>query len=186
MCMDKPKIDEKYINTRLLGGNLNHYLEDNYGIVRLKEYRELPFVKAFLQKDYGGNGDCTLTSILTIVEFYRPELDSNEVYDYIEKIAKKYLYTETWGTFPGFNKAIVKEVFSHFNINKKVFSKYIKNIGFNENTIIEQIKSYIPIIISITRDGRKYYESHTITIIGYNKYEDKDGKQIIMLRVYDN
>jgi len=140
----------------------------------------------YLQNDYGEEGDCTLVSILTVVKFYKPELNKREVYDYIEKIAKKYLYKSTWGTLPFFNKNIVKEVFKHFDIDKQVFLKSIKGLGFNENTIINQLKNSIPVIISITRDGRNYYDNHTITIVGYNIYENENGKKKIMFRIYDN
>lgn len=43
-----------------------------------------------------------------------------------------------------------------------------------------------PIMISIFKDGRKYYESHTITIVGYDTFEDRDNNEITMLLVFDN
>ncbi len=185
MCMNKPKVSGKYMSIRISGSNINNYLKENFGTPTLQEYKQLN-VKPFLQKDYGGDGDCTLAAILTVVKFYKPDLDTNEVYNYIEKIAKKYLYNPNWGTFPGFNKSITKEVFSYFGINKNVISKYFKNIGFNENTIIQQIQNNTPVIISITADGRKYYDNHTITIIGYSIYKNENDEKRIMFRVYDN
>lgn len=186
MCMDKPKINEKHKNKTINSGNFENYLKDTYGKVTLKDFKQILKIKPFLQKNFGGEGDCTLIAILTIIQFYKPELNANEIYNYIEKIAKKYLYGEKRGTFPGFNKTIIKEVFNHFNINKKVFSKYIKNIGFNEKTIINQIKANTPIILSITKDGRNCYDNHTITIIGYSLYKNENNKDILLLRVYDN
>jgi hypothetical protein len=185
--MNKPKTNSKYDGKRLNNSTLKNYLEDTYGEVKLKTYKHIPNIKAFLQNDYGGDGDCTLTAILTVTSFYRSELNINDVYDYIEKIAKKYFYNPKLGTAPFFNKAIVKEVFNHFKIQKPVYSKYLKNIGFNINTIMDEIRiGCHPIILSITKDGRKYYNNHTITIVGYNIYEDINGKEIYMLRVFDN
>ena len=124
MCfMNKPKINEKYNSIRLNSSTLENYLKDTYGENKLKIYEQIPNIKAFLQKDYGGDGDCTLTAILTVTGFYRSELNMNNVYDYIEKIAKKYLYNSKLGTIPLFNKSIVKEVFNHFKIQKPVSSR---------------------------------------------------------------
>lgn len=186
MCMNKPKVDKQYYNKRLSGANLENYLKDTYGELKIKSYKQIPNVKPFLQKDYGGEGDCTLTSILTTTGFYRCELNMNDVYNYIEKVAKKYLYHPNIGTNPFFNKNIVKEVFKYFKIQNPVSSKLIKGIGFNAYTIINEIKNAHPVILSITNDGRSYYKNHTITIVGYNIYEDKNGKEIIIFRVFDN
>lgn len=188
MCfMNKPKVNEKYLKTRLSNGNLHTYVKDVFSQqIRLTSAKTLK-IKAFLQKNYGKLGDCTLTSILTVVKYYKPDLDENEVYNYIEKIAEKYLYNgDVYGTIPFFNKAIVKEVFKHFGIEKTVTTKYIKGIGFNENIIINILNQNMPVIISLTKDGRKYYENHTITIIGYHNYKDEKNNNKIMFTVYDN
>ena len=187
MCMDKPKVEEKWVRKRLMVSNITTYLNDNgFDWRTIPENFTIKNIKSFLQKDYGGDGDCTLTSILTIVKYYKPKLDDNEVYNYIEKIAKKYLYQEKWGTFPGFNKVIVQEVFKHFNIMKNVISKYFKGIGFNQNTIINELKQNHPVIISLANDGRKYYNNHTITIIGYMIFQDINGKKRTIFKTYDN
>ena len=182
--MDKPKVDEKYIKNRLSEVNLINYLIDNFGKPNFVETKTI-VIQAFLQKNYGGIGDCTLTSILELVMYYKPELNDNEVYNYIEKIAKKYLYRENFGTSSFFNKLIIKEVFKHFNINKSVTSKYIKNIGFKKEDIVKILKTKTPIILSLTNDGRNYYMNHTITIIGYTIYKI-NGKNKLMLKVHDN
>lgn len=143
-------------------------------------------MESFLQQNYGGQDDCTLTSILTLVKYYKPELNDNEAYNYIEQIAVKYLYKENGGTFLGFNSTIIKQVFSHFGINKKVTAKYIKNLGFNINTLINQLKLKKPILITLSNDGRGFYKNHTVTIFGYNIYESIDKKKKIMLKIYDN
>ncbi len=185
MCMNKPKTNSKYNEERLYGKNMINYLRDFFGKEKLKSYKQINIIP-FLQSNYGEEGDCTLVSILTIVKFYNPKLDPNEIYDYIEKIAKKYLYNSKIGTFSLFNKSIIKEVFQHFNINKKITSKYLKDIGFNKQIIIEELNKNTPIIISITNDGRNYYKNHSVVINGYSLYENEKGEERLMLRIYDN
>lgn len=184
--MDKPKVDEKYKNKVINDSNFEGYIKSTYGEVSLKDFKQIIKITPFLQQNFGGDGDCTLTSILTVVKYYKPELDENEVYNYIEKIAKKYLYHEQRGTMPTFNKAIIKEVFNYFGITKKVSSRYFKGIGFNQTTIINELKQNHPIIISLEKDGREYYKNHTVTIIGYSFYKTKNNKDILLLRIYDN
>jgi len=187
MCMNKPKVNEKWVGKRLTVSNITSYLKDNnFNLKAIPESFMIRNIKPFLQKNYGGDGDCTLTSILTVVKYYKPELDENEVYDYIEKIAKKYLYNEKGGTFRGFNKIIAENVFNYFNINKKITSKYFKNIGFNENIIINELKQNIPVIISLANDGRNYYKNHTITIVGYTIFKDINDKNRVIFKVFDN
>lgn len=187
MCMNKPKVNEEWVGKRLITSNVQNYLrENNFNWVKLKDIFTIKGIRPFLQKNYGGEGDCTLTSILTVVKYYKPELDENKVYDYIETIAKKYLYRENHGTFPFFNKSIIKEVFKYFNIKKLVYSKYLKQIGFNQDTIIKELKQNHPVIISLTNDGRDYYKDHTITIVGYIVFEDENKQQRVIFKVYDN
>ena len=187
MCMDKPKINQEYNGKRIYSYEIAKYMVETYLEKEIHlESSKLLNIKPFLQKNYGGEGDCTLTSILTVVKYYKPELDENEVYNYIETIAKKYLYRENLGTLPIFNKEIVKNVFKYFNINKNVYSKYLKNIGFNMNTIITQLNNNIPVILSLTKDGRNFYENHTVTIIGYKIYKTSDGQKKVMFAIYDN
>ena len=85
-----------------------------------------------------------------------------------------------------FNNSIIKEVFSLFKINRKPLSKHFKSLGFNENTIINELKQNRPVMISIQKDGRDYYNQHTITIIGYMIFEDAENKKRFLFKVYDN
>ena len=41
-------------------------------------------------------------------------------------------------------------------------------------------------MISIQKDGRDYYNQHTITIIGYMIFEDAENKKRFLFKVYDN
>ena len=83
MCMDKPKINEKHKNKTINSVNFENYLKDTYGKVTLKDFKQILKIKPFLQKNFGGEGDCTLIAILTIIQFYKPELNANEIYNYI-------------------------------------------------------------------------------------------------------
>lgn len=119
---------------RLTMTNIGEYLRENYdfGFNLHQVARKQIFAPIFLQENYGEDSDCTLTSILTLVKHYRKELDSQEIYNYIEKTAKRYLYRgASYGTIPFSHRSIAQKVFKHFNINHKFTTKYLKNIGFD-------------------------------------------------------
>lgn len=63
--------------------------------------------------------------------------------------------------------------------------RYLKNIGFNFNTIKKQLDQGNPVIISMMNDGRNVYKNHSIVVIGYNVYKI-DNRDIRILAVYDN
>ena len=179
----------EFLSKRLTATNIKQYLQKVYDMgTEIKEInRKQLSVPIFLQHNYGQDGDCTLTSILTLTKYYNKNIDTQEVYDYIEKIAKKYLYNgNKYGTIPFFNKAIVKQVFQHFKIEKSVYTRYIKGMGFQLESILDQLDNNIPVMISMFRDGRRYYDSHSITIIGYVQYRDEYGQIATMLMVHDN
>ena len=184
------KVSDNFLNKRLTATNIKKYLQENYnfGDTITEVYRKQLSVPIFLQNNYGKEGDCTLTSVLTLTKFYNKSLDTNEVYNYIENIAeKKYFYNgDSFGTIPFFNRAIINETCAHFGIKRDFKTGYLKGVGFNLNSIIQLINDNTPIMISMFKDGRKYYDSHTITIVGYVVYEDENHKQQVMLQVYDN
>lgn len=191
MCfMNKPKIDEKYLKVRLADNNVMAYVKSFFKSsdgVKILKSKTIP-MKSFLQKNYGKDGDCTLSSILTLIYFYtKGKYSDIEIYDYIEKIAKKYLYNgDFYGSIPIFNKSIIQNVFKHFGVDKQVTCKYFKNAGFNLQNIQNILDANQPIVISIYKDGRKYYENHTITIIGYSIYTNNNNETKVLLKVLDN
>ena len=183
------KIPKDFLSKRLTVTNIKQYLHAVYqfGDQIRETARKHLSVPIFLQNNYGKVGDCTLTSMLTLTKFYNKDLDDQQVYDYIEKIAERYFYNgDTYGTIPVFQKAILEEVFARFGINHNFKTGYLKGVGFNLTSIINLINAGTPVMISIFQDGRKYYDSHTITIVGYILYEDENHKQKAMLMVYDN
>lgn len=183
------KISKDFLNKRLTATNIKKYLQENYrfGDMITEVYRKQLSVPVFLQNNYGEEGDCTLTSILTLAKYYDKLLDTDETYNYTEKIAKQFLYNgKTFGTLPFFHKAILNRVFKHFNIQEKMEDFYFKGVGFNLMTILASIEQNAPVMLSLFRDGRGYYDNHTITVIGYVEFEDEFHKKIIMLQVFDN
>lgn len=63
----------------------------------------------------------------------------------------------------------------HFS-NKKYStkSKYLKNIGYNFNTIKDLIDKDIPVILSVWKCEK--YKNHTVTIFGY----DEETQELII------
>ena len=182
-------IAPEFVNKRLTATNIREYLQKVYGMGNeIKEVnRKQLSVPIFLQRNYGKDGDCTLTSILTLTKYYNKSLDTQTVYDYIEKIANKYLYNgDAYGTIPVFNKTITKQTFNHFGISKKISTRYFKDLGYNLQSIMDLLDNDTPVMISMFKDGRSYYDSHTITIIGYVQYRDEYDQTITMLMVHDN
>ena len=128
-----------------------------------------------LQADYGEDYDCSITCITAMLSNGNPD----ETYKKVEEIAKKYFYNgKTIGTIPFFIKAILDEA---ANVNSK--RGYGKNIGFTWSKIKSLIAMDKPIILSMLNDGRNYYRNHSVTIVGYNEYNN--GK-VRLLAVYDN
>lgn len=181
--MIKQKVQQKEqakTYARLTHSNLDAYIERVYGNQQIKEYRQLADFRPLLQKNFGGtqDGDCTLCSI-TAVGSYKDKyvIDNETTYNQVVEVANKYFYSPNkFGTIPIFIKKIIDEVFY-----VKSHAKYLKNVGFNWQTIKTQIKNRNPMVLSITNDGRNYYQAHSITIIGYKEYTNAK-----FLMVYDN
>lgn len=179
----------KFNSTRISETNLVEYLHAKYpkatnfifgAPVRLTSVPQL------LQRDYGKALDCTLTSITAVMMYYLPQKGDNEIYDVVEKTAGKYFYNgDKWGTIPVFTRSIMKEVAKHFGLKQKIHSSYFNGIGFSFNSIKKMIGKNIPVIINIFKDGRKYYDDHSITVTGYREVM-VDNKTRRFLIVQDN
>lgn len=151
--------------------------------VYLSQYKKLYNYKPLLQKDYGLAGDCTLTALTTIVCGYTSK-EPQEVYNVVEKYAKQYGYNGK-GTNPLFIKHIFSKVLKDFGIAGKIKTGYLKTFGYSFADIKSLINYNIPIVLNIHKDGRQFYDNHSITIIGYLIYK-VDEEDIPMLLVYDN
>lgn len=171
---------------RIHQNNLKSYLKETYGGTPiLKQQMKLDGFTPLLQADYGEDNDCTLTSMTAIVYFLsQRRFTIEEIYAYVEKIAKKYFYKGTRGTPFVTIRKIFHESLKKFKL-PKAYVKYGKNLGYTFKTIKQELAKFNPIILSMNDDGRDYYENHSVTIVGYEIYNIKN-KEVIMLRVYDN
>ena len=137
-------------------------------------------IKPLLQRDYGEAQDCTLVSILTLLQKEKNSINLASAYSIIESAAKKYLYNgEKWGTFPLFIKQIMKKSYESLGIKREFHARYAKGIGYNFNTVKNLIDRNIPIVLSMFSDGVGKYSNHSVVIIGY----DEKTKEFI---IYDN
>ena len=166
--------------------NINLYLKNTYGSTpTLKQQKKLDGFKHLLQRDYGEANDCTLTSITAIVYFLSSGKHTvRDIYNYVEKIAKKYLYKGTRGTPFITIRKIFHEVLKHYGL-PKAYVKFAKEIGYKFKHITAEINKGNPLVLSMVDDGNDYYENHSVTIIGYAIYQ-VGGKQVRMLAIADN
>ena len=173
------------MNMRLNSSNLGAYLVDAYGC-KNQVFQEAPHIieaTPLLQSNYGGDMDCSLVSILTILKQRNPGVTENDLpyhYDLIERIAKRYFYKDTIGTLPIFISGIMKKIF-----NIPVVGKYGKGIGFNFKSIKKQLDKNNLVILSMWNDGRDIYKKHSVIVAGYQCYKI-DGKDVRLLAIYDN
>lgn len=162
--------------------NIKEYIYETYGVFSQNiNQKYISNITALLQNNYGGENDCTLTSITTIIKYFKSNLYVNEIYNIVEQIAKKYFYDEKNGTFPLWINSILQKSLNTFNIKQKAHSAYLKNICYNFNKIKNIINTNMPILLNMNNDGRDFYKNHTVLIIGY--YEINNVK---MLAIYDN
>lgn len=147
-------------------------LAAEYGQGELAEY--ITDAKCLLQKNYGEDYDCTLTSIAAIF--------GEEQYAIIESIAKKHSYDgKKNGTNPFKVKAIMQGVMDSIGIKGKCYSRYGKGVAFNWYTIGNLLKRGHHVVLNIYQDGRGYYRNHSVLIVGLACY---GGHRL--LAVYDN
>lgn len=189
-----------YNRKRLSRSNIKDYLLRKYPEYEMvsSAYMNKLNTKNLLQKDYGEDMDCSLTSITECVMYHHmiaqeKELKPEEVYSVVESIAKNYFYNgKSYGTIPVFIKNIYDKTLKHFNLeNIKTKQKYFKNIGYSLSKIKESLENHHPVIINIYRDGRDYYNDHSVTIVGIEKFEltnitNGHKKEVVMLIVQDH
>lgn len=168
----------------------NQNPEVNSDDIKIHRKLQIPVIP-FLQKDYGDDMDCTITSIATILYHKLVRQNStNEnfenIYAIVAKYAKKYFYNGNIGVFPLFNKKIFDAAATELNLNiASTKSGYLKNIGYSFDEICGLIRKSNPISLSMWKDGRNFYNNHTVVIIGYNII-DVGNKQMRFLMIYDN
>lgn len=175
---------------RLLKSDLKEYLKLEYGV---KDYmpvsdRKITFTP-LLQRNFGdkSDNDCTITSITAIWKHFFSNMDAKDIYTTASFIAKKYFYNPIkYGTIPLFIDNICNDMLSHIKIPaKRWYAKYGKDIEFDFSDIQEMINQNKPLILNITNDGRGFYLSHSVVVVGYYICK-KDNKEYKFLQIYDN
>lgn len=164
---------------RLNMSNIKNYLDETYPNAKKVKSNTIAGYPALLQSNYGGNNDCTVTSITALCWFKK--IFSNQtieqIYTKVDNLCKKlHLNVNKRGVPAFFNKYLVNNT-----LGLKSTQKYFKNVGFNWNTITTQIDKKNPVLLSLFQDGRGYYKNHTVSIIGYMEYNSAK-----ILIIYDN
>lgn len=170
------------------------YLKDRYGgTITLSSQKTLP-MENFRQADLAKNANnCSLTAITRILYYYYnagyTKIDDNyiDIYREVEKVAKKYGYTASKGTFPTKINNIVEDVLKGYGYSKsKCKGVYVWYFGTHIKNEIDDKK---PVIMNIARG---YYGNHTVTVCGYAVYKRtkktlgiKITKTYRMIQVYD-
>lgn len=147
-------------------------LEAEYGQGEFAEF--ITGARCLLQKNYGEDNDCTLTSLAAIF--------GEEHYDLIEAIAKKHGYDgKKSGTNPLKVKAIMQEVMDSLGIKGKCYSRYGKGVAFNWYSIGNLLKHGHHVVLNMYSDGRDYYRNHSVLIVGLARHGTHK-----LLAVHDN
>ena len=182
---DCRRLDNLNIQKYILSKNLG------YDKIELKKSNMINLVP-FLQKNFGEDYDCTLTSISSCLYYWLNKTRTpQEVYFEVEKNARKYFYDGTkFGTIPIFIKNIYQECATNFQLDFKAQSHYIKGLGFTKDFLKTVLDYETPIILSFLNDGRDFYLSHSVTVVGYKdfliKSEKLPDKIETVFCVYDN
>ena len=169
--------------------NLDKYLKETYGDGEIQEIEQKTVsMRGLNQNDYGKRLDCTITSITMVIRYYCDyTIEVEEIYDFVEKTAKKFLYDgEKWGTAFAVIKPIFDISLKHFGLEKSRKQYLIKScLGYNFDIIKRQLNLLRPIILSMRNDGRNYYMNHTVVIMGYRLMRVGDTVVPILI-VLDN
>lgn len=166
-----------YEKQRLSDLNIKAYAQTDERGIKYK----IPGVPQLLQNDYGEACDCTLTSITAIIKFLRPQYDVQEIYNWVEKIAKAYGYRGNYGTHNLVIRTVYKKSLQGFGINEyKPFSYYLKGLCYDYNLIKHEIDNNRPVLLNLWKDGRDFYKNHSVLIVGY--YYFNDSKRYLMIQ----
>ena len=137
-------------------------------------FRQLIPLHPLLQRNYGEEMGCTITSMACIF--------GEKYYGVIELIARSYGYDgDTRGTNPLTVRRIMAEFMDCSHMTGTARSAYGKGIGWRWDTVKRLIARQTPVILNLWNDGRGYYHDHTVTVIGVEEYR-KD----MFLLVLDN
>ena len=174
------------MNLPITSFNIKEYVNNTYGNISSYSYKNIILTHSFLQNDFGKENDCALVSILTVINYYKKNLDLKEAYSTIENIAKKYFFSNKTGLFLAFYKKIVVEVFKKFNLKYDSIKQLkIKGLDWTIKNVKYNIDRKTPVLLSIKNDGLNYYKNHTVVIDGYYDFI-VNNTHVYMLQTRDN
>lgn len=158
--------------------NLDRYIEKKYPGAFLIERAELE-VPDFLQRDFeSGSNNCSIASIVRIINYYFKDINKEEVYKDVMKIARRTGYFDGIGTIPMFIAHIANTYFKKKGINGKSRGIYLGNFYSH---IKDEINNLRPVMMNL---GYGFYKNHSLVVFGYSIYYYKRMK-IKILHVYD-
>ena len=125
--------------------------------------RQVIHLHPLLQRNYGEELDCTITSMACIF--------GETHYGQIEAIARRYGYDgDTRGTNPLTVRRIMADFLRAQHMTGTARSGYGKGIGWRWDTVKRLIARQTTVILNLCDDGRGYYHDHTVTVIGVEEY----------------
>ena len=68
------------MNLPITSFNIKEYVNNTYGNISSYSYKNIILTHSFLQNDFGKENDCALVSILTVINYYKKNLDLKEAY----------------------------------------------------------------------------------------------------------
>ena len=126
-------------------------------------FRQMIPLQPLLQRNYGEELDCTITSMACIF--------GEKYYGQIEAIARRYGYDgEKRGTNPLTVRRIMADFLSTQHMTGTARSGSGKGIGWRWATVKRLIARQTPVILNLWNDGRGYYHDHTVTVTGVEEY----------------
>ena len=152
----------------------------------VKSEKEIENILGLLQRNYGQEQDCTLTSLTALLLHYTKKNGVQDIYHEVERIATKLGYKGNIGTNPLVIRCLMQSLLKRYQIKKTCYSGYLKSIGFTINSLKKLLDKDIPIILNLSDDGRKYYKNHSVLVIGYKEIVLSNKKTMFFLKVKDN
>lgn len=158
-------------------------------IIKVGKSKSISNIKSFLQADYGKENDCSITAMATV--FYHKlngQVDFDHIYNVVEQAGYDWGYGD-WGTKTYSIKSIMERSAKVLNVKQKAIVKHYKGIMWNINSVMDLIDKGNPMVLAIQKDGRRYYDKHSVTIMGYAQYDVTFNGQTFTesyLRVFDN
>ena len=139
----------------------------------IQSSKQISKYEGFKQSDYGKSGDCSITSIATI--FYHvlnKEKPFADIYNIVESKGYEWGYGD-WGTFAGAMRIIMNKTAKELGLTQKATAKYGKGVLWNFETVKKNLAANKYMMLSFADDGREYYGSHSVNVVGYAQYNVK-------------